>query len=84
MLELLCILEVMDSNLDPEAGYLDSGLSWSYLDTPSKCQDNNLKLVIINCFLFLSNSLSTDNPKIRCHTPWAAAKASLNKSKSVN
>ena len=50
-LELFSILEVMDSNLDLEAEYPDSGLSWSYLDTPSKYQANNLKQVIINCFL---------------------------------
>lgn len=67
-LELFSILEVMDSNLEPQAGYPDSGLSWSYLDIPSKYQANNLKQVINNCFLFLSNSLSIDNPKIRCHT----------------
>ena len=28
-LEIFSILEAMDSNLDPEEGYLDSGLSWS-------------------------------------------------------
>jgi hypothetical protein len=41
---LLCILEVPNSNLDPETRYPDWGVSWFPLVPPGKCRESTIKL----------------------------------------
>jgi hypothetical protein len=50
---LLCIRDVLGSNLDPETGYHDWGISCFSSVSPGKCRDSTLKL---GCNRFLPHS----------------------------